>query len=288
MSSLVELLPVVLKTCVSVLIFAIGLGSTLGDLTYLWRRPGLLLRSLLAMYVLVPCAAFAVASLLPLSPGVKAGLLVLAVSAGAPLLPRKLSKFGGGSYTFSLVVISSALAIFLVPAWVALLARHFAVDTDVPPSAVAAVIGKAFLLPLLAGMALRLVVGEAGERLSDRLMVLAGGVLTLLAIALLVTQWELLLRVARLPGMVALLALMAAALAIGHWLGGPTEDDRTTLAVACATRHIGVAVLVASAFPGTRTVAMIAAYSLASALASIPYLRWRRRRSRSGTAEAAP
>jgi ABC-type antimicrobial peptide transport system permease subunit len=47
MESLLVQLPALLKLCVAALIFAIGLGSSLGDLTYLGRRPGLLLRSLL-------------------------------------------------------------------------------------------------------------------------------------------------------------------------------------------------------------------------------------------------
>ncbi len=39
-----ELLVPVLKLSVGALIFAIGLGSTPGDLGYLWRRPWLALR----------------------------------------------------------------------------------------------------------------------------------------------------------------------------------------------------------------------------------------------------
>jgi BASS family bile acid:Na+ symporter len=38
--------------------------------------------------------------------------------------------------------------------------------------------------------------------------------------------------------------------AIGHALGGPNPGHRTALAIACATRHIGIAVLVATSFPG--------------------------------------
>src|SRR5690349_6281036 len=116
---------IILKACVFALIFAIGVGSTLADATYLWRRPGLLARSLLAMYVLVPLAIFGLVKVLPAEGSVKAALLVLAVSAGAPLLPRKLGAVQGGPYVFSLVVISSLLAIVLVPAWVALLAPRF-------------------------------------------------------------------------------------------------------------------------------------------------------------------
>lgn len=115
------ILLVLLKAAVGVILFAIGMGSTLTDAIYLWRRPWLLLRSLVAMYVLVPFVALVLVKLLTLQPGVEIALLVLAVSAGAPLLPRKLLAIGDGAYTFSLVVSYSVLAIVLVPAWLALL-----------------------------------------------------------------------------------------------------------------------------------------------------------------------
>src|SRR5262245_36140813 len=83
-----------------------------------------------ASYVLVPLAALLLVKAWPLAPGVKAALLVLTVSAGAPLLPRKLQRFGSNAYVFSLVVTSSLLAIVVVPAWVALLAWHFGVSTE--------------------------------------------------------------------------------------------------------------------------------------------------------------
>lgn len=283
MELLVAQLPTVLKASVAVLIFALGLGSAPGDLLYLWRRPALLLRSLGAMYVLVPLAAFAFARLLPLGSGVKAALLVLAVSAGAPLLPRKVSKLGSGAYAFSLVVVSSLLAIVLVPAWVALMSHRFGSDLEISAGAVATVIGKAFLLPLGLGLALRLLSPALCDRVSDALMRVAGATLTLAGLMLLAIHWRLLLDL-HAPGMVALVALMMVALAIGHACGGPTEDDRTTLAVACATRHVGLAVLVASAFPGIRTVAVITAYAIASLMVSLPYLAWRRRgASRTGS-----
>ena len=75
-----------------------------------------------------------------------AALLVLAVSAGAPLLPRKLQRFGSSAYTFSLVVISSLLAIVVVPAWIALLAWHFGVSTELTAADVAQV-GQGFPPP---------------------------------------------------------------------------------------------------------------------------------------------
>ena len=274
-----EALLLLLKLSVGALILAIGMGSTFSDLTYLWKRPGLLLRSLLAMYVLVPLAAFLLVKFLPIAPGVKAALLVLAVSAGAPLLPKKLGAFRSDAYVFSLVVTSSLLAIALVPAWVAVLGEHFEVATDLTPGTVAIAVAKAFLAPLAIGMAIRALWPKLGERFSDKILTVAGLLLAACGLVLLVTHWQLFTQMGWV-GVSAVIVLMLIALAIGHLLGGPSPDDRTALAIACATRHIGIAVLVATAFRGPRTAVLIAGYVVCSALVSIPYLRWRRHEAR--------
>jgi hypothetical protein len=65
------------------------------------------------------------------------------------------------------------------------------------------------------------------------------------------------------------LSVAAIILAIGI-------DSTPKLAIACSTRHLGIAILVASALPGLRTAVIVAAYTLTSAAISMPYLRWRR------------
>jgi BASS family bile acid:Na+ symporter len=206
--------------------------------------------------------------------------LVLAVSAGAPLLPRKLMKIGDGAYIFSLVVTSSLLAILLVPAWLGVLGALFDYPVSLRPDRAALVLAKSFLLPLALGMVVRRLFPAIAERVGSRLMAIAGLVLTACALTLLILHWDILL-IARWSGVLTLAALVAISLAIGHLLGGPAEDDRTALAIACATRHIGIAVLVAASVPGPRTSVLIAFYILTSAVISIPYLRWRRRASAS-------
>ncbi len=56
------------------------------------KRPGLLLRSLAAMYLLVPVAAFGLVLIMPIEQGVKAAMLVLAVSAGSPAASQKAQE----------------------------------------------------------------------------------------------------------------------------------------------------------------------------------------------------
>ena len=264
-----------LKISVGIIILAIGMDSTLREIAYLWHRPGLLFRSVLAMYVLVPLAALALVKILTLPPGVEIGLLVLAVSAGAPLLPRKLLNIGDGAYIFSLVVTSTLLAIMLVPVWLAVLGPQFGNPPNLESSRVAWVLAKSFLLPLALGMLVRWLFPAVAERIGDRLMAVAGLLLTVCALLLLLLHWDVLLE-ASVSGVLTLAGLIVIALVIGHLLGGPAEEDRTALAIACSTRHLGIAVLVAASLPGPRTAVIIAAYILTSAVISIPYLRWRR------------
>jgi BASS family bile acid:Na+ symporter len=265
-----------LKLSVYALIVAIGLDSRLNDLAYLWRRPGLLLRSLLAMYVLIPLLALAVAKTLTLPAGATVALLVLAVSAGAPLLPRKLMHIGDGDYIFGLSVTSSLLAIVTVPLWVAVIGPQFGRDIELAPMRVASVIVTSFIAPLAAGMVLGRLLGKYAERIGDVLMTVAGLVLSASALVLLGLNWQV-FEIAGWKFIVALAVFAASALAIGHLLGGPAPDNRTALAVACATRHVGIAILLASLVPGPRIAVLVAGYFLASMLVSVPYMRWRRR-----------
>jgi bile acid:Na+ symporter, BASS family len=283
---LVELLPLLLKLIVIGLVFSIGASSSFSDLLYLWRRPGLLLRSLLGMYVLVPLVAVILVAVVPLGAIAKATLLVLAVSGGAPLLPRKLGRLGSDAYVFSLVVTSSLLAIVLVPAWLNLLGRHFGIAGNVTSLRAAKVIGMAFLLPLALGLLTRVIAPAVCARFAPRLLSVLTGALLVLALVLIASRFPLMLQLHWID-VAALVGLLLAALAIGHALGGPIAGDRTALAIACATRHVGLAVLVAVTMPGPFAVMLVATYLLTTAAVTIPYLVWRRRcAAKAGAASA--
>lgn len=213
--------------------------------------------------------------LLPLPAGAEAALLVLAVSAGAPLLPRKLLGIGDGAYIFSLVVVSSGLAVVFVPVWLELLIPLFPRLPHLAPERAALVLGESFFLPLLAGMAVRRLFPKFAAWAGGRVVGLAGMALTLTALVLMAAHWHAVLEV-RWQGIAALATLILIALAIGHLTGGPEEEDRTALAVACATRHIGIAVVVATAMPGVRTAVVISVYIAISVAVTLPYMRWRR------------
>ncbi len=272
---MIDAVMMVLKLSVATLLFAMGLLASHREMAYLWERPALLVRSLLAMYVAVPILAVALALAFDLPRGTELAMVVLAICAGAPLLPRKLLKVGGDpAYVLSLAVTTSLLAIVTVPVSVRILSGMMAIDSELGPGAIAGAIVVSFMLPLGAGMLVRTIAPSVAHRLAQPLLASAGGALAATTIVLLVAGWRLVAEVG-LPSLVAFAAFALGSLAIGHLFGGPVAENRTSLALTCTTRHVGLALLVGANARGPAPLALVAGYLVATALISIPYMRWR-------------
>lgn len=269
------MLLILLKTSIGVLIFAIGMTATTEDIVYLWRRPVLLAKSITAMYVVMPIVSVVMDYLFDLPPKTELALIILAICAGAPLLPKKLIKFGGDpSYVFSLIVTTSLLAIITVPASLQILAKIVSFETSaVTPFQVASVIFKTFLLPLGAGMVLRLLFPALTKIISDPLLKVASIIMGICAITTLATGFHLVFTVG-LQSVFAFALFTLSALLAGHMLGGPDLSSRTALAISCSSRHIGLALLIAVNARGQQALALVVAYLIASAVVSMLYIFW--------------
>ena len=264
-----------LTLLVATLLFAMGLLASHRELGYLWARPVLLVRSMLAMYVVVPVLAVILALAFSLPRGTELAIVVLAICAGAPLLPRKLIKVGGDpAYVLSLVVTTSLLAIVTVPLSVRLLSGMMTIENELGSGEVAGAILRSFLVPLGAGMLVRAVAPSAAARLAEPLLGIASAALAVTTVVLIVAGWRHVAEVG-LPSLMAFAAFALGSLTIGHLLGGPAPENRTSLALACTTRHVGLALIVGANARGPAPLALVAGYLLATALISIPYMRWR-------------
>lgn len=79
-----------------------------------------------------------------------------------------------------------------------------------------------------------------------------------------------------------LIVLAVIGLAVGHLLGGPRPADRTSLALATASRHPAVALAIATS--GTISepkpeLGIILLYLLVATVVSLPYQTWRKRQA---------
>jgi bile acid:Na+ symporter, BASS family len=277
--TLAQFIPLAIQVSMALGVLWVGLNATPADLSYLFRKPGLLARSLIAMNVVLPLFAVAIAVLFQLHHAVEIALVVLSVSPVPPILPKKEMKAGGtGSYIVALLAVASLVSIFFVPAAVEFLVRVFGRDARVVgPGAIAWAFGTSILAPLLVGIILRALAPNFAARIARPLSIFATALLVVAFAPVLFRVWG---SIVALIGNFTLLAIgvvILVGLAVGHLLGGPDPDDRTVLALSTATRHPGVALAVAhvSAPNEPAVMAAVLLYLLVGALVSVPYVKWR-------------
>jgi len=274
-----QIIGLLVKACALSTVFALGLKTNWKDVTYLLYKPGLLSRSLVAMYVLTPLIAVLLVLVVPAPLTIKYAVLLMAISAGAPAMPKNLLKIGANpQYVRSLSVITTLLAIVTVPLSLAVLAALFGRDIRVETVQVAAKITTAFLAPLLAGMIVRSFALTAAERVAGPIMGMAGAIMLILIVLVVATSFKAVVGIG-LVGLATIAVMTGASLVVGHVLGGSDPHVCTTLAVACATRFPGLGLLIASLnFPNVKPLPVVVAYLLISNLTVLPYRHWRKRR----------
>jgi len=262
------------------IVASIGLQARLGMVLDFLREPMLATKAMVAMFVLVPAFTIVLYFLFPLAAPLPAVLLGLAVSPMPPILPRKEMKAGGGmNYSVSLLALATLVSLIAAALIIPLAGRM--VDREVvvaagPMASIllitagAPLVGGMLLAQFAPGLAARLVrpVGLAGN------LLLAAG-----AGALLFTTFPAVIAAIGDGTLLVVSAVVLFGLLVGHLLGGPDEGNRGALAVATASRHPGVAIVVATAMrpdAAPQIVALVLLYLLVSVILTIPYMRWRK------------
>jgi bile acid:Na+ symporter, BASS family len=275
-----ELVVLALKTSIFLTVFGFGLQATTGDVLYLLRKPGLLVRSLLAMFLVMPLFAVFMTRAFDYHRAVAIALVALAISPVPPLLPKKVTKAGGRQpYGIGLMVTATVLSIVFIPLALDVIGRIFDRPFAMGAGAVAKLVVVSALLPLAAGMAFRAVAPDAAQRFAKPVSRVATVLLALGALAILVSVFPVAWALIGNGTVFVFVAFVVFGLAVGHFLGGPDSDERVTLALSTACRHPALAIAIAGAnFPDEKRVAgAVVLYLLLNALVCFPYIAWQRR-----------
>jgi len=274
-----HLLMLALLVSVFCMVFGFGLRATWDDLLYLIRRPGLLLRSLLAVFVIMPVVAFALTRLFHFRHTVEVVLIALAISPVPPLLPkRELIAGGHDSYGLGLMAILALLSIAIIPLAVEILERISDWPFEVSSGVVAALALKTVLLPLATGMVVRATLPQIAERIAKPVTVFANVLLPLAAIVPLIGAMPAIWALIGEGTLIAMAAFAAVGLAVGHFMGGPDPGDSIVLALSSACRHPAIALAIATAaFPHEHFGATIVLYLLVGVIVSVPYIAYVRK-----------
>ena len=276
MEALKHLIPLAFTVSLSALVLRVGLDADDGDLVCLFRQPMRLLRAVLAVNVIVPIVAVIVVSLVPISHVAKAGILLMAISPVPPLVPGKELKVGGTqSYAYGLYTALILLAVIIVPVSVAIYDAIYPARIAIPPMAVAQNVAVTVLAPLLLGVVIRRLFPGFAETAAPLIGKAAMILLLVAFIPMLIAVWPAIAALVGDGAAVTMAVVIAIALATGHLLGGPGREDRAALAVTTATRHPGIAMLIAGANTDDRGVtAAILFFLLVGLVVAIPYQAW--------------
>jgi len=268
------------KASLALTLLGVSLNARPSDATHLLRRPGLLVRSFVAMNVVMPFVALWFTMVFALSPAVKLALITLSISPVPPFLPNKAIKSGGDSaYTVALLTTMAVLSILVIPLTMEFFGLLFGLPLSIRPITIVNVVANGILLPVAVGIATRRFAPVLADKLLKPVRVVANVLLIAGLIPLLKATWPAMSAVVDDGTLFAIVGITVLGLAVGQTFGGPAREDRTVLALATACRHPAVAITVATTmFPNEPLVgAAVMADLVIAGIVTLPYVRLSRR-----------
>jgi BASS family bile acid:Na+ symporter len=265
---------------VILLMLGVGMGTSFRQVVEAVRQFGIVLRGVLANFLVTPVLIYLVLLSLPLPPDVKIGIMLMAAAPVAPMAPPFVAGARGDvAYGVGLMVVVAILSVVLTPLILGLALPKSEAGVQVDPMQIVQTLVTVQLIPIGIGMAIRQWSPDWAEKLLK--FVPRIGQIGLLASVglLLASQSEHILSISLLTYLVIVL-LVVGCLFIGDWmLVGKSESKRRALAVSTAIRNIPLAFLIASAsFPESAVGPVTLVFSVLTMLLSVLYGKLRRSR----------
>ena len=276
-----SLIKLVMPVAVLMLMVSVGMSLDVRELIANWRRltPARWAKLLLATFLVPPACAVALGMVLPIGLPALAGLFLVSVAPGAPLMTRGAAKRGFNmQIAASYQVWGALLAPLMIPVLVAAASSLYGHGIWLSPLKLLKIIALQQFAPLLAGLALVHWWPRAANRLRQPLN-LGGNILLTTGVVGLLWKLGPALRHVSPWVAVAALVLAVACMAAGLLLLGKGSATVQTLAVSNVNRHVGLAMLLSGQdFHNPRMIPAIAAYALAALLVMAVFARVARHR----------
>lgn len=266
-----------LPSAVFLLMISIGMSLKLTEVIVRWRRLDLFTWLCLAMATFVIPAAIAlfVAYVLRLTLGETAGLFMVGVSPGAPLLTRTMAQKGFDMHLAASYQVWAALMVpVMIPVLVMVAGRLYKREIWIPPAALLKQVALKQFLPLLVGMAIAWLAPKMSERFQPVLNVVGNAALTLMIALVLLKMGPTLRTVTPLvPVAAMLLALGSVAAILLVRFRDPLAKE--TFAICNANRHVGLALLLAGQYLHARNaLPTVACYALLAPPIMFAYVKY--------------
>ena len=211
-------------------------------------RPRLLAGSLAAAFLVVPVVAYLALRLLPLSFDGKAGLWVVAITPGAPMIFSAASRRGLGDpeLAASFQVAVALLVVLFAPLWLEVISVLTGSDYRMDPLVIVKQVLTVQLIPILLGLMIHRWWPNPAERAGNAIARFGFLVLMGLVVLILIAVAPSIIRSIRIWNLAATALVAVSAVLSGHYLAGPDLVYRVTIANANAQRNPGLALAIAA------------------------------------------
>jgi bile acid:Na+ symporter, BASS family len=258
---------------------SLGAGLTVAEILGPLRNGRLVLRALLANFVLVPLLALLLARGLRLEQGLAVGLLLVGCSAGDPFLP-KLVEMARGNLAFGvgLMVLLLVVTIGYLP----LVLPKVAPGATVEPWTIAKSLLVLMLSPLVLGLILKARYGSVAERVKPLLERLSNISLVILVVVAMVLDYDKLLAVFGTHAILASLVFAPLSYGIGWVIYGAGNDIRRVMSLGAAQRNIGAALVAGTTLHDPKVPLMVIVVAIIGFVILLPLARTLGKRSPAG------
>jgi len=223
--------------------FGMGLNLTIAQIVAPLRRVNLVIKALIANFILVPLLAYLIVLVIDLDEPLTIGLMLMATAAGAAFLPRLATVAKGDTaLSVGLMSLMTTITIVFLPLALPLLLPGVEVD----PLEVAQTLISYILIPLAVGLFIKARYENIASSLQPHMAQAASYSLMLAAVLMLVLNFDNLLRAFGTGTYVAVILFVALSFLIGYILGGPGSESKRVLGLGTAQRDTSTALLVAS------------------------------------------
>jgi len=222
---------------------ALGLGQTVSQILGPLRNVRITISAIVASYVILPVLAALTARLFGLDQGLRFGLVLMAMAAGAEIGPL-LTAISNANVRLSggILVLSIAITIIYLP----LMLGVFLPDAHVPVGHLLFKLSLTIVVPLLLGLFIKSRFEKFAHTAEKFLHNVSRIFVLLLTVIVLLLYYKRI--VATIGTYVVLSAVISVVggFAIGYLLGGPERGTRLSLGYMHGARSASIAVMVAA------------------------------------------
>lgn len=276
------------KLTIFTLMLTMGVAFSIQDLTSLVRQPSLLGRSLFSTLVLFPLVVGIVLYVVDLPGRSVTALVILACAPAAPLLTKRVSMARLSlttetlQFAASLQITLAILSVIVTPLLLAAFTAPFpSIQERIHFLQITKQIAIVQLLPLGIGLIVRQLAADFANEIQPFLVKIANTAFIVLAIFLAGLSYNLIpsldVRVLWASAAIAILGLL-----IGHVLGGPTLETRSSLAIGTIARNAGLALYFLVLNDRPLAISSVVTYLIVGAVVSLPYNIWIKKQMKQG------